>query len=246
MGEQNRDATPEEPGERPVVLVVDDERDVNRLLCFNLEQAGFATESALTAADALISVGRQRPAVIVLDVMLPDLTGVEVCKRLRADPSLAGVGVLMLTALGNDDDRISGLEAGADDYVVKPFNVQEIILRVRALARRIGERNQARSQQQTGPLLRTGDLTLDPVTHEVKANNTVVDLRPLEYKLLATLIAEPGKVFSREDLLRQVWDIDSGGNPRTVDVHVRRLRQNLGVCAAQIETVPGFGYRAKR
>ncbi len=231
-------------GER--VLVVEDERDVCRLLCFNLEQAGFETESALTAADALIAAGRERPAVVVLDVMLPDLSGLEVCKKLRADPTLADVGVLMLTALGNDDDRINGLEAGADDYVVKPFNVQEVILRVRALARRIGERNQARNQAAPGAVLRSGELSLDPITHEVRAHGDVVALRPLEYKLLATLIAEPGKVFTREDLLRQVWDIDSGGNPRTVDVHVRRLRKNLGACSAQIETVPGFGYRAKR
>lgn len=231
-------------GER--VLVVDDERDVCRLLCFNLEQAGFETQSALTAADALLAVGRHRPAVVLLDVMLPDLSGVEVCRRLRADANLAGIGVLMLTALGNDDDRIAGLEAGADDYVVKPFNVQEVILRVRALARRIGERAQARDQEPGNQILRSGDLTLDPVTHDVRASDAPIELRPLEYKLLATLMGEPGKVFTREDLLRTVWEMESGGNPRTVDVHVRRLRKNLGECAVQIETVPGFGYRAKR
>jgi two-component system phosphate regulon response regulator PhoB len=228
------------------VLVVDDERDVNRLLCFNLEQAGFETESALTAADALLLAARQHPAVILLDVMLPDMSGVEVCRRLRADADLAGVGILMLTALGNDDDRIAGLEAGADDYVVKPFNVQEVILRVRALTRRMGERARAR-EQAPGQLLRSGELTLDPVTHDVRAGDQELELRPLEYKLLATLMAEPGKVFTREDLLRTVWEMESGaGNPRTVDVHVRRLRKNLGDCATQIETVPGFGYRAKR
>ena len=232
-----------EMGER--VLVVDDERDVCRLLCFNLEQAGFETEFALNAADALLGAGRARPAVVVLDVMLPDLSGVEVCRRLRADPGLRDVGVLMLTALGNDDDRISGLEAGADDYVVKPFNVQEIILRVGALSRRIGERDHARGQQSTEPL-RSGALTLDPVTHDVRAEGEAVELRPLEFKLLATLMADPGRVFTREDLLRRVWDMAAGGNPRTVDVHVRRLRQNLGECAVQIETVPGFGYRAKQ
>ena len=230
-------------GER--VLVVDDERDVCRLLCFNLEQAGFEVEFALTAADALLAAGRQRPAVVVLDVMLPDLSGVEVCRRLRGDSALRGVGVLMLTALGNDDDRISGLEAGADDYVIKPFNVQEVILRVAALSRRIGERDIARTQR-PGELLTSGTLTLDPVTPDVRAGGEVIELRPLEFKLLATLMTEPGRVFTREDLLRRVWDIDSGGNPRTVDVHVRRLRKNLGGCAGQIETVAGFGYRARR
>lgn len=230
-------------GER--VLVVEDEPDVSRLLCFNLGQAGFDAEAAATAADALLAVGRQPPDVVLLDVMLPDMSGVEVCKRLRADPALSGIGVLMLTALGNDDDRIAGLEAGADDYVVKPFNVQEIILRVRALARRIGERAHARTKS-PGAEYRSGDLTLDPVTHDVRAAGAPVELRPLEFKLLATLMAEPGRVYTREDLLRTVWDMESGGNPRTVDVHVRRLRKNLGDCASQIETVPGFGYRAKR
>ncbi len=230
-------------GER--VLVVDDERDVCRLVTFNLEQAGFETEFALTAADALLIVGREPPAVVVLDVMLPDISGVEVCRRLRADRGLGDMGILLLTALGSDDDRITGLEAGADDYVVKPFNVQEIVLRVRALSRRIGERDKARGQR-PGQELRCGDLTLDPVTHDVAASGKALELRPLEFKLLATLMSEPGRVFSRDDLLRQVWEMERGGNPRTVDVHVRRLRKNLGECADQIETVPGFGYRAKR
>ena len=230
-------------GER--VLVVDDEPDVARLLTFNLEQADFDTECAHSAADALLIAGRTHPAVIILDVMLPDLSGVEVCRRLRADDSLKGVGILMLTALGDDGDRIIGLEAGADDYVVKPFNVEEVVLRVRALARRMGERDRARTQN-PGALLSSGALTLDPLTHDVRADGEPLELRPLEFKLLATLMAEPGRVFSRQDLLATVWDLSRGGSPRTVDVHVRRLRQNLKNCANIIETVPGFGYRAKR
>ncbi|MEM9488576.1 MAG: response regulator, partial [Myxococcota bacterium] len=185
-------------GER--VLVVDDERDVCRLLSFNLEQAGFETDVAITAADALLMAGRQRPAVVILDVMLPDLSGVEVCRRLRADPALGEVGVIMLTAMGGDDDRISGLEAGADDYVVKPFNVREVILRVSALARRIGERDRARVQESGQPShLVVGELSLDPVTHDVRAHGQPLELRPLEFKLLATLLAEPGRVFTRDD-----------------------------------------------
>ena len=230
-------------GER--VLVVDDEQDVCRLLSFNLEQAGFDTECADTAASALLTAGRHQPAVVVLDVMLPDLSGVEVCRRLRADPTLSDVGILMLTALGDQDHRITGLEAGADDYVVKPFNVQEVVLRVHALVRRIGERRDARAQS-PGQVLRSGALTLDALTHEVRARGQLIELRPLEFKLLATMMSEPGRVYTRDELLRRVWDINEGGNPRTVDVHVRRLRQNLGACAEQIETVPGFGYRAKR
>jgi two-component system phosphate regulon response regulator PhoB len=226
------------------VLVVDDEPDVCRLVCFNLDQAGFETDFAHNAADALLKAGRLQPAVVVLDVMLPDLSGVEVCERLRADAGLSGVGILMLTALGDDADRITGLAAGADDYVVKPFNVQEVVLRVRALARRISERDGARGARPGEPL-RSGELTLDPRTHEVSAGGEPLALRPLEFKLLATLMAEPGRVFTRAELLELVWDISSGGNPRTVDVHVRRLRKNLGPCAEQIETVPGFGYRAR-
>ncbi|MCG8422798.1 MAG: response regulator transcription factor [Proteobacteria bacterium] len=230
-------------GER--VLVVDDERDVCRLLSYNLERAGFETESAATAADALLCAGRQLPTVVVLDVGLPDLSGVEVCRRLRADRDLAGVGILMLTALGADEDRIAGLSAGADDYVVKPFNVDEVVLRVRALARRIGERDQARDQR-PGTLFRSGQLIVDPITHDVRLGDQTIELRPLEFKLLVTLLAKPGRVFSRQELLRTVWDMEGGGNPRTVDVHIRRLRQNLGACADQIETVPGFGYRARQ
>ena len=224
--------------------MVDDEPDVCRLVSYTLEQAGFATESVSTAADALLSAGRQRPAVVVLDVNLPDLSGVEVCRRLRADHALAGVGILMLTAMGADYDRIAGLEAGADDYVVKPFNIDEVVLRVRALARRIGERDRARLER-PGELLRSGQLTVDPVTHVVKAGDTVLELRPVEFELRATIMAQPGRVFTREELLRTVWDIEHG-NPRTVDVHIRRLRQNLLECADRIETVPGFGYRARR
>jgi DNA-binding response OmpR family regulator len=228
------------------VLVVDDEPDVCRLLTYSLAQAGFETVTAGTAADALIAAGRQPPIVVVLDVGLPDLSGVEVCKKLRADRELGEVGIIMLTALGAREDRIVGLEAGADDYVVKPFDVEEIVLRVRALARRINERDRARSASPAPEsTLRSGALTVDPVTHEVRGDDTLLSLRPLEFKLLATLLGEPGRVFTREELLRDVWEIEHGSE-RTVDVHVRRLRLNLGTYADQVETVPGFGYRAKR
>jgi DNA-binding response OmpR family regulator len=227
------------------VLVVDDEPDVCRLLTYNLKRAGFAAESTSTGADALLCIGSRPPRVVVLDVGLPDLSGVEVCRRIRAHPNLANVGVLMLTALGDDQDRIAGLTAGADDYVVKPFNIEEVVLRVRALARRIGEREQAQGRG-PGELLRSGRITVDPVTHEVLADGQPIELRPLEFKLLVTLMSAPGRVFQRDELLRTVWDMDVGGNPRTVDVHIRRLRQNLGPCADQIETIAGFGYRARR
>ena len=232
------------------VLVVDDEPDVGRLLTFSLTQAGFEAAIARTAADALLAIGRQPPTVVVLDLGLPDLSGLEVCRRLRADQELADVGIIMLTALGATEDRIVGLEAGADDYVVKPFDVQEIVLRVQALTRRINERDRARTTAAApapdgGGVLRSGGLTLDPVTHDVRGDGAPLTLRPLEFKLLATLMGDAGRVFTRDELLRLVWDIEHG-SVRTVDVHVRRLRLNLGAWADQIETVPGFGYRAKR
>jgi DNA-binding response OmpR family regulator len=227
------------------VLVVDDERDVCRLLTFSLAQAGFDPQSVTTASEALLEIGRQAPVVVVLDVNLPDISGVEVCRRLRADRQLSEMGIVMLTALGAREDRIAGFEAGADDYVVKPFDVEEVVLRVRALARRMSERDSAREEPAAKEVLRSGTLTVDPVTHDVRGDGKELSLRPLEYKLLATLMAEPGRVFSREELMRQVWEIEHG-SVRTVDVHVRRLRQNLGDHADVIETVPGFGYRARR
>jgi DNA-binding response OmpR family regulator len=230
------------------VLVVDDEPDVCRLLSFSLEQAGFEVASVSTGSEALLSIGRKPPAVVVLDVGLPDVSGVEVCRRLRADRELGDIGIVMLTALGSREDRIVGLEAGADDYVVKPFDVQEVALRVRALSRRISERDRARTEpvgQAAQQLLRSGTLTVDPVTFEARGDDRLLSLRPLELKLLMTLLGEPGRVFSRDELLRLVWEIEHG-SVRTVDVHVRRLRINLGEWADQIETVPGFGYRAKR
>jgi len=227
------------------VLVVDDERDVGRLLTYSLEQAGFETQAVLTGSEALLAAARHPPAVVVLDIGLPDISGLEVCRKLRADRELADVGIIMLTALGAREDRIVGLEAGADDYVVKPFDVEEIVLRVRALSRRLSERATARQASPSAALLRSGALTVDPITHEVRGNDELLSLRPLEFKLISTLLAEPGRVFSREELLRQVWEIEHGSE-RTVDVHVRRLRLNLGAWADQIETVPGFGYRAKK
>ena len=228
------------------VLVVDDERDVGRLLTYSLDQAGFETVAVTTGAEALLAAARQPPAVIVLDVGLPDLSGIEVCKKMRADRELADVGVIMLTALGAREDRIVGFEAGADDYVVKPFDVEEVVLRVRALVRRISERKTARGAKSVGTApLSSGTLTVDITIHEVRGDGELLSLRPLEFKLLTTLLGEPGRVFSREELLRQVWEIEHG-SVRTVDVHVRRLRLNLGAWADQIETVPGFGYRAKK
>jgi two-component system phosphate regulon response regulator PhoB len=232
------------------VLLVEDEPDVARLVEFNLRAAGFEVTAVGTGALALASARRAPPHVVVLDLMLPDLTGYEVCQRLRADPATADVGVLMLTARGDAEDRIMGLEVGADDYVVKPFVVREVALRVAALAGRIAERRQAAATpaapSPASARLRAGPLEIDPVTHDVTVAGLPIQLRPLEYKLLALLVASPGKVFSRDDLLEEVWGMRTGINSRTVDVHVRRLRITLASAADVVETVHGFGYRAKR
>jgi two-component system phosphate regulon response regulator PhoB len=228
------------------VVIIEDERDVARLLEFNLQSAGFQVTSAATGAEGLAAVAKTKPDVVVLDLMLPDQSGYDVCKALRADPQNGDVGVLMLTAKGEAEDRILGLEVGADDYVVKPFVVREVVLRVTALGNRLAERRARPASGDPNGVLRVGPIELDPVTHDVKINGAPTQLRPLEYKLLQLLVSDPGRVFSREELLEQVWEMRGDINTRTVDVHVRRLRVSLGPAADVIETVHGFGYRAKR
>jgi two-component system phosphate regulon response regulator PhoB len=228
------------------VVIIEDERDVSRLLEFNLRAAGFDVSSAASGGEGLVLVQQLQPDVVVLDLMLPDTSGYEVCKQVRGDPKTAEVGVLMLTAKGEAEDRILGLEVGADDYVVKPFVVREVVLRVTALANRIAERRARPATSDPGGVLKVGAIELDPVTHDVRIGGVPTQLRPLEYKLLQLLVSDPGRVFSREELLEQVWEMRGDINTRTVDVHVRRLRVSLGPAADVIETVHGFGYRAKR
>jgi two-component system, OmpR family, phosphate regulon response regulator PhoB len=227
------------------VVIVEDERDVARLLEFNLTAAGFAVEWAGSGGEGLERVRASSPDVVVLDLMLPDLSGYTVCTRIRSDAALADTGVLVLTAKGEPEDRILGFEVGADDYVVKPFVVREVVLRVTALANRIAERR-VRGTASAGAPVAVGGIAIDPVTHEVRVHGQPAQLRPLEYKLLQLLFSEPGRVFSREDLLEQVWEMRGDINTRTVDVHVRRLRVSLGAASDVVETVHGFGYRARR
>jgi two-component system, OmpR family, phosphate regulon response regulator PhoB len=228
------------------VVIIEDERDVARLLEFNLRSAGFEVASAPNGNEGLAAVLQTKPDVVILDLMLPDQSGYEVCKAIRGDQTIADVGVLMLTAKGEAEDRILGLEVGADDYVVKPFVVREVVLRVTALANRLAERRARPAAGDPGGVVRVGPIELDPITHDVRIQGAPTQLRPLEYKLLQLLVSDPGRVFSREELLEQVWEMRGDINTRTVDVHVRRLRVSLGPAADVIETVHGFGYRAKR
>jgi two-component system phosphate regulon response regulator PhoB len=227
------------------VLLVDDEPDLQDLLAYNLAEAGFSVETAGTGTAGLAAALRSRPAVVLLDLMLPDLPGTEVCRRLRAEPSTSDVAILMLTARGDEYDRVLGFEVGADDYVVKPFSVRELVLRVRALARRSNERRAARSSTEEGKRMAWRSLEVDPVRHRVFEGGVELQLRPLEMKLITLLLEHPGKVFTRAELLEEVWGITADVNTRTVDTHVRRLRERLGASGDAVETVHGFGYRLR-
>jgi len=222
-----------------LILVVDDEADIRDLLVFNLKREGYDTLEASDGAAALELARSRRPSLILLDVMLPRLDGLAVCRELGKDRSTEHIPVIMLTARGDDVDRIVGFELGADDYVVKPFNTRELLLRVKAMLRR---RVQPEDED---PLLRCHGVCLDPQAHKVTVNDRPVELTAIQFCLLRDLMRSPGCVRSREELLSSVWDYQFEGYDRTVDTHIKRLRARLGEAADIIETVRGIGYRCK-
>lgn len=229
------------------ILVVDDEADLRRVLSFNLNAEGFTVEALATGQEGLDSIARERPGCVVLDVMLPDISGTDVCKAIREMPRASDTPVLMLTARGNEADRLLGFEVGADDYVLKPFSVREVVMRVRALLRRSQERDHARAVEPKGDGKKFSwrGLDVDLVRHRVRANEEDLALRPLEFKLLSLFAEHPGRVFTRSELLTEVWGMDPATNTRTVDVHIRRLRTSLREYGAAIETIHGVGYRLR-
>jgi two-component system phosphate regulon response regulator PhoB len=227
------------------VLVVDDEEDLCRLIEFNLRDAGFDVDVANAGAPALQMAAAMHPQVVVLDLMLPDIPGGEICRRLRADEDLKDIAIMIVTARGDEYDRVVGFELGADDYVVKPFSVRELVLRVRALARRGSERQTAFRQCDTGKRMWWRDLEVDPIRMRTFIRGVELKLRPLELKILLILMEHPGRVFSRQELLEEAWDAPQGVGPRTVDTQIQRLRENLGTHHEAIETVHGFGYRLR-
>ncbi len=229
----------------PRIVVVDDEADLRRVLSFNLGADGFTVEAVATGQEGLDAVQRERPACVILDVMLPDIAGTEVCRRIRALPGSGDTPVLMLTARGDEADRLLGFEVGADDYVLKPFSVKEVTMRIRALMRRSQERDQARTASGDGRVVRWEGLEVDLVRHRVRADGIDVPLRPLEFKLLSLFAEYPGRVFTRGELLSEVWGMDPATNTRTVDVHIRRLRASLDKYGHAIETIHGVGYRLR-
>ena len=231
--------TPMTPsGER--VLVVDDEPDIVALVAYHLAKAGYRVATASSGTDALKSARRERPAIIVLDLMLPGMSGYEVLEQLRANDATRDVAVLMLTARREEADRIQGLSLGADDYLTKPFSPQELVLRVGAILRRLSAGGAT-----SGDRLQIGALQIDLGAHQVKVDGDPVDLTPTEFKLLLTLAERRGRVQGRAHLLETVWEAAPDIQTRTVDMHVQRLRAKLGAAGDMIETVRGFGYRLR-
>lgn len=219
------------------ILVVDDEPDAVELVEFNLRNSGFEVVTAGNGAEAIRKARSNSPDLIVLDVMLPELDGLEVCKLLRGDPATAGIPILMLTAKAEEIDRVLGLELGADDYVSKPFSPRELVLRIKGLLRR-REPDAPKLER-----LKIGPLAMDLAAHSVTVGGKPVELTATEFKLLATLAQRRGRVQSRDQLLRDVWEYDAAIDTRTVDTHMRRLREKLGKAADYLDTVRGVGYR---
>ncbi|SDT86473.1 two-component system, OmpR family, phosphate regulon response regulator PhoB [Verrucomicrobium sp. GAS474] len=219
------------------ILVVDDEADVLDLVCMNLRAAGYAVSAAENGAIALQKAKAEKPDLIVLDLMLPEMSGLEVCKALKKEDTTAAIPIIMVTAKTEEVDRIVGLELGADDYVAKPFSPRELVLRVKSVLRRGQEK-----PPEEEPLT-LGDLFLDRSRHEVTVKGKAIELTATEFKLLAVLMERRGRVQGRERLLNDVWGYESVIDTRTVDTHVRRLREKLGRAASYIETIRGVGYR---
>lgn len=220
------------------ILIIEDEPDVVDMLTLNLRKAEFAVSSAEDGARGLRLARDESPALIILDLMLPKMPGLEVCKVLKSDAATKHIPIIMLTAKAEEIDRIVGLEFGADDYVTKPFSPREMVLRVKAILRR------GQGEVVEEPLT-VGLIRVDPVRHAVTVNGKPIRLTSVEFKLLSMLMLRRGRVQARDRLLNEVWGYESLIDTRTVDTHVRRLRKKLGKAADAIETVRGFGYRLR-
>ena len=219
-----------------LVMVIEDEKEIRDLVRYNFERAGYRVSTASDGEAGLKDLFASRPDVLVLDLMLPGRSGLEILRELRAEPLTRDLPVVVLTARGAEMDKLLGFEHGADDYLTKPFGVRELIARVKALLRR--------SRPERGEVvIETGALRVDPAAREARFRDRLLDLTPREFELLAFLARHPGRVLSRDELLRKVWGYNYVGETRTVDVHVRRLRQKLGEMERVIETVTGAGYK---
>jgi len=219
------------------VLVIDDERDLIELVRYNLEREGFDVIAALDGESGLAMAAQHRPDVVLVDLMLPGIDGLEVCRLMRTEDRTAGIPVIMLTAKTAESDRVVGLELGADDYVTKPFSPRELGARVKAVLRRTS------AQQEPPQLLRRGDLVIDLGRREVSCGDKIISLTATEFRMLHFLAARPGRVFSRNEIIDGVMGQDLAVLDRTIDVHVMALRKKLDDCGDWIETIRGFGYR---
>ncbi len=222
---------------KPKILVVDDEPDALEVLGFKLREAGFVPLFATDGLKALAAIRAERPDLVVLDLMLPELDGLEVCKILRRDPATASIPVLMLTAKAAEVDRVVGLELGADDYVTKPYSPRELILRIRKLLKR------TKAAEDPGEHISFGVIEIDVPRHIARIEGQPVTLTATEFNLLAILAKRRGRVQTRERLLQDVWGYETAIDTRTVDTHMRRLREKIGPAAAYLETIRGVGYR---
>jgi two-component system, OmpR family, phosphate regulon response regulator PhoB len=220
------------------VLIVEDERDLSKVLVWNLSQAGHDVVAVATGAEGLLAASREKPDVILLDLMLPDIPGTDVCRAVRRSVELKNTAIIMVTAKGEEIDRVVGFELGADDYVVKPFSTRELLLRVDAVLRR-----SARESPQEKETVEFGRLKIDRGAHRVFVDGEEIELTALEFRLLSTLHDRKNRVQTRARLLDDVWGIQSDITTRTVDTHIKRLREKLGAAGEYVETVRGVGYR---
>lgn len=221
------------------ILIIEDDKHISKLVKYNAEKAGYDCTIVDDGEEALDVLGKQGADLIILDIMLPKMDGFEVCRLIKQDPKLKNIPVIMLTAKGEEVDRIVGLELGADDYVVKPFSPRELVLRIKAILKR------GKLEESPKDIIEIESLVINVPKHRVTVNNKEVELTPIEFKLLVNLIERKGRIQSRDQLLSDVWDMHADVFTRTVDTHIKRLREKLGLMGDQIETVRGLGYRFK-
>jgi two-component system alkaline phosphatase synthesis response regulator PhoP len=221
------------------IILIEDDQDINHLVTHYLTKEGYVIKSSQDGIRGLQLVKQEKPDLVILDLMLPEMDGLEVCKRLRTDPKTAALPIIMLTAKAEESDKIVGLELGADDYMTKPFSPKELVARIKALFRR----SERHVEESTG--FCHGPLSLDVSRHEVKVGSKVIQLTAKEFSLLLQLLKNKGRVLTREMLLDTVWGYDSDVTTRTVDVHIRRLREKIPFLSEAIETVKSYGYKLK-
>lgn len=227
------------------VIIIEDDPDISELIEFNLKKENYDPFVAEDGVSGIKLVESKKPQLVILDIMLPKLDGLEVCRTLKSNSEMRSIPILMLTARDTEMDKVVGFELGADDYMTKPFSIRELVLRVKAILRRVEKKSSDTSQRKSNQSFEVGSLFVDPERFLVKVHNTEVRLTAIEFKLLCYLHSIRGRVATRDVLLDHVWGYDSALTTRTVDTHVKRLRQKLGKAGDYIETIRGIGYRFK-